>query len=74
MLIVSILLAALILALAIYLFGRQERSAALGRNASERPMEPPEKEAPAADEPPPSPVARSSDDAMFERIIRKLGE
>ena len=70
MLIAAVLAAALVVALAIYLFGRHERSHTTEPYAPERS----DREEPAADEPPPSYAPRNQDDAMFERIIRKLGE
>lgn len=70
MLIAAALAAALVVVLAIYLLGRHERSHTTEPYAPERS----DREDSTADEPPPSYTPRNQDDAMFERIIHKLGE
>jgi len=74
MLIFSIFLAVLILALAFYLFGRYEGSAALGRNSLERPTLPADED-PTTQPLPPAPQTRKpTDDELFENIVKRLGK
>lgn len=76
----SIFLALAIIGLAIYLFGRKERSGALGRNAPDRPVYP--REAPPMPkfgenvdlQAPLPPPKKTTDDELFENIVKRLSE